>query len=929
MSKFFFKFGIPTVVLSLITSLLSSLDTTPASATMPTPAIDQLTLEGGVLDITRELTFSAVIRCTVNEREPIASLELRETEDRVEPIVIVNTSISPSGTNEFRVTWTVSPDVSIDLAAAAQIAAKAVTYGCEGSSLYESSTLLLDGPLTEIRPNPVARRWSNLYDPLDFTVHTFQDNQRVIRDWTDIYLESPICGFDLFDPELGYSRFVSLNEYDEFVSENGDEEIVTGHNSTICDGGTLKAEEQWRQYSIFMQGGTLVLIDDWQIPLAPTHFSDRYGNEDFIDAWVSGLLPVGDADAAYVFKRHAQFDTTLDWWEREFSLGALLNTNGVDGRSLSADDCSSNALSAITSSSTERLVLAAGIAGQSLEPELLKMTFDDNTVSCERASVFVSDFWDYNNDFIRSIALLDSRTAVTLSGGSLISIIDIDDSHDGTWSEWHQYTVASNPSLQKIVGDGMGGLWGVSQTSSSVQIYEIVLPPIRIIRPSDPQPEFSFASFNTFQDDSGADEDSDDQLYDDDQPFYQSITPHLIGSFDLDEDLGEEIVDFQLRGDILTVTTNADPYWWTRFTQLWSFDKSRTDANGRYAVVAGMNSVLPRVLPDENIECSEQLYVEPIAFCYLSLLGVDSANGVSVLSAERSNIVRSGPAPSEHTTRFFDDAHDVLIGGGGAEGTLSNASNGVWLFSPWDPMFERLVLPTISAPLTPETPFEPEVTSPPAQELSPPAQMPVPPIMQAPIPLPPNPGQESTLRPALDSIQLTGMIGSDLVLTGQNLSSVTGLRIGGVPQVITSANDRSLRFTVSAGTRLGSNDIVLVSSFGTLTLQSAIQIESPSASVATATKSALIGKTRMLSKNSAVNQSWFAGNLKDSGLTRIACTVLVSPNATHHQRVQARKQASRVCAQAAGHLEAATVWFQTRETTRSRMPGRALITFRG
>ena len=183
--------------------------------------------------------------------------------------------------------------------------------------------------------------------------------------------------------------------------------------------------------------------------------------------------------------------------------------------------------------------------------------------------------------------------------------------------------------------------------------------------------------------------------------------------------------------------------------------------------------------------------------------------------------------------------------------------------------------------------------------------------------------------PTLDANQPRGIIGSEVVLTGQRLGAVTGLRIGGVFQVITLATERSIRFTVSSDTKLGVNDIVLVSSFGTLTLQSAIQIESPSASVATATKSALVGKTRMLSKNSAVNQSWFAANLKDSGLTRIACTVLVSPNATHHQRVQARKQASRVCAQAAGHLETATVWFQTRETTRSRMPGRALITFRG
>lgn len=183
--------------------------------------------------------------------------------------------------------------------------------------------------------------------------------------------------------------------------------------------------------------------------------------------------------------------------------------------------------------------------------------------------------------------------------------------------------------------------------------------------------------------------------------------------------------------------------------------------------------------------------------------------------------------------------------------------------------------------------------------------------------------------PTLDANQPKGVIGSELVLTGQKLNSVTSIRIGGVLQVITAATERSLRFTVSAGTRLGSNDIVLVSSFGTITLQSAIQIESPSTSVASATKSALIGKTRLLSKNQTVNQSWFAANLKDSGIVRIVCTVLVSRNATQHQRVQARKQASRVCAQAAGHLETASVWFQTRETTRSRMPGRALITFRG
>lgn len=190
--------------------------------------------------------------------------------------------------------------------------------------------------------------------------------------------------------------------------------------------------------------------------------------------------------------------------------------------------------------------------------------------------------------------------------------------------------------------------------------------------------------------------------------------------------------------------------------------------------------------------------------------------------------------------------------------------------------------------------------------------------------------------PVLDPVKVSVSTGERMVLTGSRLETVVEISIGDIKQQIISVAPAAIEILVSSSTSEGVQDLVLVSAFGTLTAQAAIDVSSGSVtsgegqdlSLSDTVNNELIGKTRMLSLNAANNESWMESNLGDSGLKRVVCTATVREGATHHQRVQARKLAKAACEQVAGYLVEPSTWFQTKET-RSRFVGRVFLTVKG
>lgn len=874
MSKFL-KLGIPAVALSLISGFFVSVEISPAEASQADGTLSDLQLRGAqLLDITEDITFTAVLRCelgiTTDPDGPIGTLELG-TFGSNQWLSVTTEGVLAPDSGEYVFTWTITPFESYVLQEADQVPVQAFSNGCASQTTLSSHILDFDGPYTAIVPDAAFRKKDALSEPFGFSVFTFEGGLPIRRTGDrvfEIFSALPVCGPARFDD--ADQIFVRLTESE--ISA-----VSPGPLFVLCEGGTLAPAQQHRRDSIVEIHNHLTILHDLQVPLAPSHFFDLHdGPPSRLGPFVDGVIPVGQADAVYVYAHRIQSQDEI----RQKSLGALVN-RGAQSVSLSEENCSLLGNYQIASSTTDRLVVMTG-NDSSRGPSILKMTFDEENVTCELAYIYEEGFGANltEAEAIKSIALLDSQTVVTLNA-DFLTLFDIGQSpSNGTWAFVNQFDT-STLGLTGIATDGNGGLWALGVVGSSLRIYKIIFPD-----------GYETGLSQSMNDDTGDLNDSNPE------PLETELT------YSFAKPPGTFLSRLEIRSDILTVSSINE---WGALTSLRSL---KLEDDGSVQLVATLDH-------DATEECEEEIYADTPVLCSASLMGVDETNGVVFMSAMGPTLFFA-PLDSESQSVIFDEGSEIN-GALGRFGSISNNNDIVWL-ADFNSVFGLQVLRSSPASFPPNVPTEPDLAPvPPSQNE----------VSSQPAPRTFGPIDASASGPTLDALQPKGVIGSELLLTGQKLSSVTSIRIGGVLQVITSKTERSIRFTVAPETKLGSNDIVLVSSFGTITLQSAIQIESPSTSVASATKSALIGKTRLLSKNAAVNQSWFAANLKDSGITRIACTVLVSPNATHHQRVQARKQASRVCAQAATHLVSASVWFQTRETIRSRMPGRALITFRG
>ena len=852
------------------------------------------------LSATQSATFSALIRCVGRINHPPFGVNLKiQTDQGLVNVPWFTSSwnlneyapestYNQQGFRDFEISWELSrqnmsslglSEFQIDrVLYSKEWRVSASTTSCNNEDLtgvaptqvynqYFSQERSFDGPRVEFAAKSLAIRQGTAPTEIETIAQTFYSGFGIQRQGENsLFSIEPICS--VIDDE---GKVLTNTEIAQL--EPGDSRAVS------CDGGILKAEEAWRADSFVGSerwgAGRLHILGESQWALADEHFSSFKDDLRFLYAKVPLVLPAGPRDAVYVFSEHGEGPPDRAS-ESRVQIGALVGSNGM---SLSTEfGCSVNHGSAVATSPTSRIAVGAGMSGTGNygDAELVRFSFDENSAECAYA------FSERVPSPIRSLAIEDADHVLALHGTtfdtiSRITFPDIVADPDAEFEPAPQqdFAFSSNLELQAIVTDSTGEIWGVSQIEGEIKIWQLTLVPpvLNVLQPDLILNDLSrsFHGF-TFQ---GSDVEE--------EPPVGTVIAEEWLKFEDDDEL---LVGFETRGNFLTVST-YDQGSWSYFTSVRSFaitDKSE---------IAVMHS-------NPGEDCFEFFGLEDSCGGYL--LGVDARNGVAIL-ADYGDLGRTGPATSG-ALRQLSESWMSFGSSNANRGTLSNDGEHAWLFNSDDATFERVALevPSLDS-LAGVVPGR----SPNAIEQQSPAY----------------------LGPTLDAIQPRGVIGSELVLTGQRLGSVTGLRIGGALQAITLATEGSIRFRVSPETKVGANDVVLVSSFGTLTVQSVIQIEYPSASVKTATKSALVGETRILSKNSLVNQSWFSKNLKDSGLTRITCTALVSPHATKHQRIQARKQASIACAQAAGILESANVWFQTRETTRARMSGRVLITFRG
>jgi len=652
-------------------------------------------------------------------------------------------------------------------------------------------------------------------------------------------------------------------------------QLESGESREIrCEGGTLKTSEAWRSDSFvgntLWGAGRLHITGDSQWALAADHFSNFKDDMSFLDSKVPLVLPAGAKDAVYVLSEHGEGPPNRQELS-SMQIGALVGSNG---KSVSTDFCSVNHGSAIATSPTSRIAVGAGMTGTGNygDAELVRFSFDENSAQCDYV------YSERVPSPIRSLVIEDADNVLALHGTasdtiSRITFPDIVANPDAEFEPAPQQDFAfdSDLGLQAIVTDSTGELWGISQAEGDITIWQLTLvPPVLSLLQPDPIFNDVSWSFHGFSNE-------DDNEQEQEIPVGTVIAEEWV-TFEDDDEL---LVGFETRGNILTVST-YDPGSWSYFTSVRSFavtDKSE---------VAVMRSI-------PNDDCDEFFGFE--GSCGGYLLGVDARNGVAMLG-DYGDLGRTGPSTSG-ALRQLSESWKLFGSSSANRGTLSNDGEHAWLFSSYDATFERvgLTLPE-RLNITEDTRL--------------------------------NSGATAFVGPMVEPIQSPVRVGSEIVLRGQRLGTVSSLKIGEVPQTLTSKSETELRFKIDADTKLGVSDIVLVSSFGSMTLQSAIRIvgagnQDP---LATSVTNPLIGTTKMLSRSSVNNQRWFKANLEDSDVGRILCTALVRANATEQQKRRAKTLARTTCSQAAAFLDGPKVSIRVRETTTAKMPGRVMIGFR-
>lgn len=881
-----------------------TLSITPIDGKSPTALASQVlaVITNPILRTDQGATFTAQIRCIGRINHPPFGVNLKVQTD--EGLVYVpwftpswdqseyaaDSSYNQQGFRDFEISWVLDrqnlsdmgvPGFQINrLLSSKEWRVSASTTSCDNTDLtgdgpwqvynqyHSSQERTFDGPRVMFGAKSLAVRQGTYPEELVTMTHTFHGGTKSLREGEDsLFSVEPVCT-------------VRDND-DEILTNTEIAQLESGASREIrCEGGTLKSSEAWRADS-FVGGerwgaGRLHIIGESQWTLAADHFSNFKDDLGFTYSEVPLVLPAGASDAVYVLSEPGEGEPEIES-ESRMHIGALV---GSSGKSLSTEfSCYVNRGSAVATSPTARIAVGAGMTGTGSygDAELVRFSFNEEDARCDFT------FSERVGSPIRSLLIEDANNVLALHGtaSDTISRITFPDTEADPDSEYRpapqqDFTFAANLQLQKLVTDSEGQVWGVSQAAGEIKIWKLTLVPPALSN-SQPGPIFSEASSSVHGFTAA---DNGEEEVQEAEPPVGTVNAEAWLQFQDDNEL---LVGFEARGNILTVSTRDD-YSWSYFTSVRSFDS--TD---RSKVTAQMQS-------NPGEDCVEFFGFEESCGGYL--LGVDAVNGVAMLS-DRGDLGRSGPSTSS-PLRQLDDRWALFGSNSSNRGTLSNDGRHAWLFNSDDATFERVAL-------------------------------------ELPQNLIPTEGSNDSssvatyFGPIIDRVQTDVRIGSELVLRGQGLGTISSLKIGEVTQTLTSKSDTELKFTIDASTKLGLNDIVLVSSFGTLTLQSHLRILSAKSreDLTKSVKSPLIGTTKILSKSDTKNLRWFKLKLNGSGVKRILCTALVDRNASQRQQQAAMALARTTCSQASSFLETPNVGVRVRTTSTPKMPGRVMISFKG
>lgn len=793
-----------TVVIAIVVALMSAIWPSAGIANFAHSNQPAAVITNPILDTTSGVaTFTAQIRCVGQLNHPPLGVVLSVQTDQGFVVSVSwpltswdpneyapNSSFNQQGFRDFNISWALSrPNledrgvhpVSIErILSSKGWSVSAQSTSCDNRDIvdsvynrYSTPTRFFDGPRTEVQAVSRALRDPSSFRPLEFEVQTFWMNQSQPREASDLFSISPTCEVITGLEDQGPITDEELELLMELIEPGAVFNIR-------CGGGVLREVEQWRSESIFFEDGELRIIGENQWSLAPNHFSDLNDNSDFQEAAVRFLAPMGASDAVYVFTQHGRFGPPGEDVESSFALGALLSATG---ESVGVDYCYSTGFSAIAASTISRFAVAAGksLSGS----ELMRVTFDENSATCAYSDVLgvVGK--------IQSI-VIENRTESLVLHGSTISRVTIpevspqDDLDNYPEPEpQFDFQLPNDVEIQRMIADSNGNLWGVSESATEFSIWALELIPAVPLLQNSEEEEQGIQPIGT-------------------------VNATIWTSFASDPDVTESLVDFQIRDNILTVTTwdNASDSF---FTKLRSFD-----TEGVPRLLAAMES-----RPLE--ECESFLgFNEP---CGGALLGVDARNGVTVLVG--TQIGRSGPAGSTEALRLITSS--VFASESYDQGTLSNDGNHAWLFGWYDATFERFALqplpvtpehvlgaPIDQNPVTPpsQDPVVPAPVTPPTTDTQPPSVTVSPPVeVQILIPLVPRfPSFMSIVRAK----------GGDDVEIKLNRTRISEVRIAGIVIDIVQ-NPSSITFKLPL-LAPGAHDIQLTGSFGRLTIHRGLLI---------------------------------------------------------------------------------------------------------
>ena len=184
--------------------------------------------------------------------------------------------------------------------------------------------------------------------------------------------------------------------------------------------------------------------------------------------------------------------------------------------------------------------------------------------------------------------------------------------------------------------------------------------------------------------------------------------------------------------------------------------------------------------------------------------------------------------------------------------------------------------------------------------------------------------------------------GAEILLSGSKLDLVTSVYLEETQVEIMTQGPESMSIMLPTGIDAGVRNLIFFSSFGKLTVIGALSIakylEVKEVQAKTLSPQAilLMGKTRTLPSSAGKQPSlsenrsfWLKQKLKDSGLTRVVCTGVISETMTMHQKIQVRKLAKATCVEAAKYLANPSTWYQSKLTTKAAYVRKVMVTFRG